>query len=97
MDITEDSEASAAAEDSYLITIEDSANGDKIRIKVCGKTQMYKVFKAFCEKSNRSPNSVRFMYNGKRVDGQETALSLGIVYSAVRIAFPLCEFPEDIE
>ncbi|CDW57625.1 ubiquitin modifier [Trichuris trichiura] len=78
MDPLKGTESVSSGDDSYLITIEDSANGEKVRVKVCGNTEMYKVFKAFCNKSNRNMDGVRFMYNGKRIDGKETAVSLGL-------------------
>jgi len=52
------------------------ANGAEVFFKIKKQTPIRKMMNAFCERQGVSPNSVRFLYDGKRITGDATPAEL---------------------
>lgn len=46
--------------------------GDEIQFKLKKTTPLKKLMTAYCERQGKAPNSVRFLYDGQRIDGELT-------------------------
>jgi len=52
------------------------ANGAEVFFKIKKQTPLRKMMNAFCERQGVSANSVRFLYDGKRITGDATPQEL---------------------
>ncbi|KAG2494930.1 hypothetical protein HYH03_006865 [Edaphochlamys debaryana] len=52
--------------------------GNEVHFKVKMKTRLEKVFNAYCNKKGVDTNSVRFLFDGTRVNGSSTPEELGM-------------------
>jgi len=53
-----------------------SQDGGEILFRVKKETPLERLMKAYCERMAVSPNAIRFLFDGKRVAGTDTATSL---------------------
>ncbi len=53
-------------------------NGTMTQFKMRPTTPMQKMFDAFCSRNNTNISSVRFLYEGRRIQGSSTPKSLGL-------------------
>jgi len=54
------------------------ASGGEVFFKIREGTTFARLFKAYCEKKGVAPNSVRFLYDGKRLNEEQTPKSVGM-------------------
>jgi small ubiquitin-related modifier len=64
-------------EDHVNLTIKDP-QGEEVYFKVKRTTRMRKLFQAFCKRSNTDPSTMRFFYQGDRIDDEQTPADLGL-------------------
>ena len=53
-------------------------NGDQIFFKINRTTKLQKLLDAYCERSGSAKSSIRFLFDGERVDGDSTAETMGM-------------------
>jgi small ubiquitin-related modifier len=59
------------------LTIKDP-QGEEVYFKVKRTTRMRKLFQAFCKRSNTEYETMRFFFQGERVDDETTPADLGL-------------------
>ncbi|KIW03406.1 uncharacterized protein PV09_05611 [Verruconis gallopava] len=59
-------------EDLEHLNIKVTDSNNEIFFKIKRTTQLKKLMDAFCERSGKSPQSVRFLFDGSRVSGTDT-------------------------
>lgn len=79
MSLSEQQTEDQGAEDSsrIQITVKDP-QGEDVYFKVRKTTKMRKLFQAFCKRSNVDPSTMRFFFQGERIQEDETPESLGL-------------------
>jgi small ubiquitin-related modifier len=64
-------------EEHVNLTIKDP-QGEEVYFKVKRTTRMRKLFQAFCKRSNTDPSTMRFFYQGDRIDDEQSPADLGL-------------------
>jgi len=57
---------------SEHLNIKVTDNNNEVFFKIKRSTQLNKLMNAFCERQGKSPNSVRFLFEGTRVQATDT-------------------------
>lgn len=68
------------------LTIRDP-QGEEVYFKVRKTTKMKKLFHAFCKRGNSDPNTIRFFYQGDRINDDDTPEDLNLHEGAKIDAF----------
>lgn len=75
-------EGSSTAEDTKpkleRITISVRENDNSVDFKVTKKIRFQKIIDAYSEKTGKSPNSLKFLFNGQRLQGDASLADLGL-------------------
>lgn len=66
-----------AKEEPINISVKGSDSAE-VQFKIKKKTIMSKLIKAYCDKKSIAPSSIRFVFDGARVQGDVTAEALGL-------------------
>lgn len=53
-------------------------DGGEVFFKIRNNTPMAKLFKAYTERKSINPNSIRFLFDGQRINETDTPKSLGM-------------------
>ncbi|KAF2754353.1 ubiquitin-like protein [Pseudovirgaria hyperparasitica] len=53
------------------LNIKVTDNNNEVFFKIKRTTQLKKLMEAFCDRQGKSPQSVRFLYDGQRVQGTD--------------------------
>ncbi|KAK3059296.1 hypothetical protein LTS18_011194 [Coniosporium uncinatum] len=64
------------AEQSEHLNIKVTDNNNEVFFKIKRTTQLKKLMDAFCERQGKSPQSVRFLFDGQRVNPTDNPDSL---------------------
>ena len=70
-------EDAGSSDDRINISVKDP-QGEDIYFRVRRTTKMRKLFSAFCKRSNVDPSTMRFFFQGERIQEDETPESLGL-------------------
>ena len=70
-------EATLQPSQTVNLTIKDP-QGEEIYFKVKKSAKMKRLFSAFCKRSNIDPSTIRFFYQGERIDEEQTPDDLGL-------------------
>jgi len=73
-DPTNEPKPEEPANEHLNIKVTDGNN--EVFFKIKRTTQLKKLMDAFCDRQGKSPNSVRFLFDGTRVQGQDSPESL---------------------
>ena len=63
--------------DEYIIKVK-AQDGTETVFKIRSTTKMERIFKTYCERKGIALGSTRFLFNGKRIDGNKTPFESGI-------------------
>ncbi len=61
------------------LNIKVTDNNNEVFFKIKRTTKLEKLMVAFCERQGKSPSSVRFLFDGQRVQPNDTPDSVGLV------------------
>ena len=80
----------AAAQEHLNIKVTD--NNNEVFFKIKRTTQLKKLMDAFCDRQGKMPSTVRFLFEGTRVQGGDTpdTVSFFSLISFILVYFPVC-------
>ncbi|KJE88408.1 ubiquitin [Capsaspora owczarzaki ATCC 30864] len=55
-----------------------SSDGSEVNFKIKKTTKMSKLIDAYCQRVGINPASVRFLFDGARINGDQTAADVGL-------------------
>ena len=70
--------SSSSISSEFLIVKVINQNGDEVQFRLKKKTPLKKMMTSYCEKNGIDLNTIRFLYDGKRIDETDTAESLAM-------------------
>ena len=76
--------ADAPPANSEHLNIKVTDNNNEVFFKIKRSTKLEKLMTAFCERQGKNPNSVRFLFEGSRVQPADTPDQVGLVRQAAR-------------
>ena len=77
----EDSSSAQQQPTEHLnIKVTDNSNNE-VFFKIKRTTQMSKLMDAFCERQGKSPQSVRFLFEGQRVNATDNPETVSLIYA----------------
>jgi hypothetical protein len=68
---------------SEHLNIKVTDNNNEVFFKIKRTTQLKKLMDAFCERQGKAPNSVRFLFDGSRVQATDSPDTVSIISSAL--------------
>ncbi|MFI5761861.1 ubiquitin-like protein [Streptomyces sp. NPDC051563] len=74
---TEASAESAEEDDRFLIGVR-AADGSEVTFRIRPTTQVQRVMSAYCLKIGQPTDAIRFLYDGDRIKGEQSAEELGL-------------------
>lgn len=78
-DVEEKPEVSSVkAEDIEHINLKVNYEGNEVFFKIKRGTPLKKLMDAFCKRQGVAPEQMRFVFDGNRLEGKETANTLGM-------------------
>ncbi|KAF3939445.1 hypothetical protein ABW19_dt0203209 [Dactylella cylindrospora] len=81
----------AAEGGSEHLNIKVTDNNNEVFFKIKRTTQLKKLMDAFCERQGKAPNSVRFLFDGSRVQAGDTPDTVSYCGSlSKQVAIVLC-------
>ncbi|KAK1442209.1 small ubiquitin-related modifier I like protein [Babesia gibsoni] len=60
-----------------------SPDGSEVYFKIKKKTKLEKLMSTYCNRLGQSPDAVRFLFDGERIKGENTAEDLGIEHGDI--------------
>jgi hypothetical protein len=80
---------------SEHLNIKVTDGNNEVFFKIKRSTQLKKLMDAFCDRQGKTPNSVRFLFDGTRVQGTDSPETVCCPHGrdAVPLQFQLCESP----
>lgn len=76
-----------AADSNQINLVIKDPQGQETHVRVRRTTRLRKLFDAFCKKSNTDANTLRFFFQGARINDEETADDLNLKEGDVIDAF----------
>jgi len=70
------------------LNIKVTDGNNEVFFKIKRTTQLKKLMDAFCDRQGKSPNSVRFLFDGTRVQGGDSPDSVGLFLFKICSYFP---------
>lgn len=64
--------------DNEPVGVRVTDNQTEVTFKVKRKTPLHRVMDSFCKRTGKDPNSLRFLFDGERVNKDDTPGSLGM-------------------
>lgn len=68
---------------SEHLNIKVTDNNNEVFFKIKRSTQLKKLMDAFCDRQGKTPNSVRFLFDGTRVQGTDTPDTVSYTFCAI--------------
>ncbi|CAG9319046.1 unnamed protein product [Blepharisma stoltei] len=75
---TSQSEETKKAQEEHVTLKVKSQDGNEIFFKIKKSTQLKKLMEAYCSRNGVNPTTVRFLFDGERIQETSTPVSLGM-------------------